>query len=183
MKKEPIAAILYYLAAILFFVAAAIDFLGQNDTAMGVTWLCLGSTMLCLGTVWLNKWKTMKITLNLEKLEETFSVCTVANYDKVDLEATYCFTGKTDTERSLVCPTDKIPPETLTREDSWKALRVQGTLDFSLIGILAEIANQLAKKDIGIFVISTYRTDYILVKAAQFDDAIGALTKAGHHVQ
>ena len=59
---------------------------------------------------------------------------------------------------------------------------IQGILDFSLIGILSEISTLLAKKSIGIFAISTYNTDYILMKEEQFENAVRILAEAGYRI-
>lgn len=64
----------------------------------------------------------------------------------VDLNREFCFIGKTDEEKSLVCLTKDVPPNVTEREDGWKAFRIQGILDFSLIGILSKISGLLAKK-------------------------------------
>ena len=82
----------------------------------------------------------------------------------------------TDQENSLVCPTEFMPDDMIEREDGWRAFRIQGILDFSLIGILAEISSMLADHKIGIFVISTYNTDYILTKAENFERAVRVLS-------
>lgn len=120
--------------------------------------------------------------MKIKILEEQFSVCKVADYSCVDLERAYCFTGSTDEEHSLVCLTGQVPENTLEREDGWRAFRVEGVLDFSLIGILSDIAGVLAEEKIGIFVVSTYNTDYILVKEENFDRAVKALRMRGRWV-
>ena len=92
------------------------------------------------------------------------------------------FLCQTDEEISLACRTEHVPEKTLSREDGWKAFRVDGPLDFSLIGILSNISTVLANAGIGIFVVSTYNTDYILVKAENAEKARTALEAAGHEV-
>ena len=69
------------------------------------------------------------------------------------------FTAKTDEENFLVCLTKDVPPNATERDDGWRTFRIQGTLDFSLIGILSEISGILADNKIGIFAVSTYNTD------------------------
>lgn len=71
----------------------------------------------------------------------------------------------------MVCQTQFVPVETISREDGWKAFRVVGELDFSLIGILSAISSKLADNQIGIFAISTFNTDYILVKKENWEKA------------
>ena len=124
----------------------------------------------------------MKTAIILEPLEIPFSVCKVTDYSGMDPEQPFVFTGRTDEERSLVCPTQNVPVNTTHREDGWRAFRISGELDFSLIGILAGITRVLADRGIGVFAVSTYNTDYILTKEADFDSAIGALEQSGYSV-
>ena len=70
----------------------------------------------------------------------------------------------------------------LACEDGWRAFRIEGQLDFSLVGILAPIATVLAEAKVGIFAVSTYNTDYVLVKEAQFAQAMDMLAEAGYTV-
>ncbi len=120
--------------------------------------------------------------MEIKKLDYDFSVCKVTNYSLVNFESEYCFVGKTDEENSLVCITDDVPVNVTVRDDGWKAFRIQGILDFSLIGILSKISTLLAENKIGIFAISTYNTDYILTKEENYNKAIDVLLKAGYHV-
>lgn len=120
--------------------------------------------------------------MDIKTIDFEFSVCKVMDYSMTDLEDEFCFTGKTDEERSLVCMTEKVPDNTIEREDGWKAFRLQGVLDFSLIGILANISTVLAENQIGIFAISTFNTDYIFTKGENYAGALEALSKAGYKV-
>ena len=117
--------------------------------------------------------------LRMVALEPDFSVCKVEDYSRLDLGQPFVFTGSTDEERSLVCPTAIVPQNTVERDDGWKALRIMGILDFSLIGILARISSVLAENRIGIFAVSTFNTDYVFVKKNDFDKSIKALEDAG----
>ena len=98
------------------------------------------------------------------------------------MQQPFVFTGSTDLEKSIVCPTDIVPKNTISREDGWRAVRICGELDFSLIGILAGIAQILAEKRIGIFAISTFSTDYVLTKEVEYEKAIHALKEAGYSI-
>lgn len=120
--------------------------------------------------------------MTLQVLAAGLSVCKVSDLSGVDLSGELYFLGKTDRELSLVCPTDRVPERTLAREDGWRALRVAGSLDFSLVGVLAGIAGILARNGISIFALSTYDTDYILTKEEQFERALTALQQAGYAV-
>ena len=75
-----------------------------------------------------------------------------------------------------------VPGHTLAREDGWRAFRIEGVLDFSLIGILAGISGILAENKIGIFVVSTYNTDYVLTKEESFERAMALLARHGYTV-
>ena len=120
--------------------------------------------------------------VKLKVLEPLFSVCRVDSAAEVDLSAEFCFVGKTDEELSLVCPQNRVPEHALAREDGWRAFRVEGVLDFSLTGILARLSSALAEAGIGLFAVSTYNTDYILVKREDLPRALEALRGAGCEV-
>ena len=89
-----------------------------------------------------------------------------------DLSAEFCFTGKTDEEYSLVCATGYVPANVIRRDDGWKGFRIQGILDFSLVGILSKIAALLTENSVPIFAVSPYNTDYVLTKAAHYKKAL-----------
>ena len=124
-----------------------------------------------------------KMELELEPLPAALSVCRVADYSGVRPDEPLCFTGSTDQEKSLVCPTALVPDNTTAREDGWRAFRVCGVLDFALTGILAGIAGILASHQIGIFAVSTYNTDYILTREENFCRALEALREAGYTIR
>lgn len=120
--------------------------------------------------------------VKIKKLEHNFSICKVEDFSMISLENEYCFIGKTDEEKSLVCLSENIPNNVTKRDDNWKAFRIEGILDFSLIGILAKISSLLAKNNIGIFVVSTYNTDYILTKSDDFLKALEILSNADYQI-
>ncbi len=111
-----------------------------------------------------------------------FSVCTVRDYSMVDLNAEYCFIGKTPEEKSLVCAAEAVPSNVVAREDGWKCLKVRGTLDFGLVGILSKLTGVLANCGIPVFAVSTFMTDYIFVKKENFQKAVGALQQSGYEI-
>lgn len=120
--------------------------------------------------------------MQIKAFDTPLSVCKVERREDIDLSREFTFAGVTDEELSLVCPTAHVPKRTIEREDGWRAMRIQGVLDFSLIGILAKVSAVLAEQGIGIFVVSTYNTDYVLVKEQSLDAALTALAKAGYQV-
>ncbi|WP_274954636.1 ACT domain-containing protein [Anaerostipes butyraticus] len=120
--------------------------------------------------------------MELKKLRHKFSVCKVEDYSMVDFNQEFCFTGRTEEENSLVCMTEHVPENATERDDGWRAFRIQGILDFSLIGILARIAGLLAQNEIGIFAVSTYNTDYILTKEENYEKALEILKQAGYQI-
>lgn len=120
--------------------------------------------------------------MELKKLEHILSVCKVADLAEINLASDFYFIGKTDEELSLVCRTQDAPEKALLRDDGWRGFRIQGVLDFSLIGILSGISGILAENKIGIFAVSTYNTDYILVKEDNYERALSVLASAGYTV-
>lgn len=120
--------------------------------------------------------------MELKVLEQRLTVCKVESLGDVDLSGEIVFIGKTDEELSLVCETAVVPLDTIAREDGWRAFRIEGVLDFSLTGILSRLVGILAEAGIGIFAVSTYNTDYVLVKEENLDRALDALEAAGYNV-
>lgn len=119
--------------------------------------------------------------LTLQILPQALTVCKLERLADFEPSGLF-FIGQTDAELSLVCETERTPGATLAREDGWRAMRVAGALDFSLTGILANLATVLAQAGIPIFAVSTYDTDYILVKEESLGRAEGALAEAGYKV-
>ena len=110
----------------------------------------------------------------IKKIHEEFSVCQVEDYSKVDLEAEYVFTGRTARD---------VPSNVINREDGWKGFRIEGVLDFSLIGILSQISGILADNGIPIYAMSTYNSDYILIKGNEdYEKALKALSDQGYEI-
>lgn len=120
--------------------------------------------------------------MDIKTIGADFTVCKLENLSAVDFSSEFCFIGKTDEELSFVCPTENMPDGATEREDGWKAFRLQGILDFSLIGILSKVAGLLADNGISIFAVSTFNTDYILVKAEHYGKALELLANAGNRI-
>jgi len=124
----------------------------------------------------------MKSQMELKKTEHNLTICKVRDISDINMAAEFYFIGKTDEEVSLVCRTEDTPVAAVERDDGWKGFRIQGTLDFSLIGILSKLSGILADHQISIFAVSTYNTDYILVKAENYDRALTILTSEGYTI-
>jgi len=123
-----------------------------------------------------------KLTLSL--VGDTFAI---ARMSPADDFPDWAFTGafasvtRTEDEVSIVCPEDSVPAGVM-HEGGWRCLGVIGELDFSLAGVISSLAGPLAAVAVPIFLISTYDSDYLLVKADRLERAVGALSEAGHTV-
>lgn len=122
--------------------------------------------------------------LNLQILPDQYAVHRFpagATIPELPLDGKLLSITSTPEELSIVCPASTQLRAQKT-ESGWSCLQVVGPLDFGLTGILAELAGILARAEIAIFAISTYDTDYILVKRENLDRARDALRDAGHEV-
>lgn len=93
----------------------------------------------------------------------------------------FCSATRTPHELSIVCEQARVPSD-VTMQGGWRALMVEGPLDFELTGVLASLATPLAAAGISIFAIATYETDYILIRDRDLHRAVIALRGAGHTV-
>ena len=118
----------------------------------------------------------------IKKIPDDFTVCKLKSVSGINFDLEFVFVGKTDEEISLVCPTSAVPDDTIEREDGWKAFRIEGVLDFSLVGILSRISSVLAQSGIGLFAVSTFNTDYILTKKENYEKALSLLSESGYTV-
>ena len=123
--------------------------------------------------------------LTLSVLPQRFAVCQLDADERIPLElfrAPFCSVTRTESELSIVVPAEMVPAH-WKAESGWRALMVQGPLDFSLIGILASLSRTLAQAGVSIFAISTYDTDYLLVREADLERAIAVLWEEGHVIE
>lgn len=125
----------------------------------------------------------MEKQLTLKVFEDILGICRLDRSDQVPdwAEGNFLSITRTSDELSIVCCQECIP-EKIKSEQGWRYFKVEGTLDFSLVGILSSLSGTLARQGISIFAISTYDTDYILVKEQELDRAVKALRLAGYHV-
>ena len=120
--------------------------------------------------------------MNLKKMPYGLTVCKLSDVKEINPNATFYFLSRTDEEISLVCKSEDVPLTAVEQEDGWKGFYIEGVLDFSLVGILSKLSGILAENGIGIFAVSTYNTDYILVKKENFDRAMKLLADAEYTV-
>ena len=122
--------------------------------------------------------------LSLKILPDRMAVCrlepTAPLPDWIDEPGFYSVT-RTEEELAIVCPETHLAPGT-TSEAGWRCFKVQGVLDFSEIGIIFSLTQPLAESDVSVFVISTFDTDYFMVKEEDLAKAIDALTAVGHQI-
>lgn len=126
-----------------------------------------------------------RLVLQLELLAERFAVLQLAP-DSAQPEwfkgVTFYSLTRTPDELSIVLPENTLP-EGMKAERGWRCLVVKGHLDFATVGVLASVSGPLAAAGIPLLVVSTYNTDYVLVKAACLESSIQVLRSAGHHVE
>ena len=122
------------------------------------------------------------VNLVLSVLSDTFIIHKLSpdvSIPEEILKSDYYSVSKTENELSVVC-SELIEVQTLQSSKGWKCIKVKGPLDFNLTGILAGISDILAQANISIFAISTFDTDYILVRSQDLSSAINKLRKAGY---
>lgn len=124
--------------------------------------------------------------MTLEWMPGLYTICQLADLSQVDWPTgrqmqpeDLFFLARTDEECSLVCPSGREPANAIAREPGWCAFRVSGPLDFGLVGIMSRLASALAAADVSIFAVSTFSTDYILVRETSRAAASAALSAAG----
>ena len=130
-------------------------------------------------------WLRFDTVLDLVVLPDDYAVCRLAAGEPVpdglDAKAGVVSVTWTATETSIICPSDQAPVDAVVNTP-WRCLRVNGPIDLALTGILAGLVNPLAEARVNIFAFSTHDTDYVLVPSVRLDEALAALTAAGHRV-
>ncbi len=119
--------------------------------------------------------------MNLQLLDPEFTIGKLSDFSKVDFQTDFTFLAKTDEEHSIVCPSGSLPENILEAQSGFRAFRIDGILDLSMVGVLSRIASCLADHRIAIFVVSTFDTDIILVKSQQLADTMHVLAENGYH--
>ncbi len=124
------------------------------------------------------------MALQLQVLPEVLAVCRLEPAEALPgwaAQGAFWCVARTPDELSVVCEQAHVPGG-IRAEGGWRALKVLGPLDFALTGILAGLANALAQAGVSIFALSTFDTDYILVKEGSLGAAIAALRGQGHSI-
>ena len=123
--------------------------------------------------------------MNLTLLQGRFSVCRLPPQAAVpewaSLKGTFGSITRTSDELSIVCA-ESIVPEGVKQESGWRVLKIEGPLDFGLTGILVSVVDPLNKVGISILAVSTFDTDYVMVKDQKVEKALKVLKAAGHTV-
>ncbi|HEX2183402.1 MAG TPA: ACT domain-containing protein [Rubrobacteraceae bacterium] len=124
------------------------------------------------------------VPLRLSVLAGRLAICRLDADSQLPAWATaaplFSVTGTAD-ELSVVCAEERVPVGTVC-ERGWRAMKVEGPLEFGLTGVLFSVAAPLAESEVGILAIATYETDYVLVQEAQLDLAARALRERGHEI-
>ena len=146
---------------------------------------CLWTAVIMSGTM-LAQTPAKEWHLNLLLLKDKFSVCRLAPGEKAPAWAMsggeFTSVTRTADELSVVCPEGAAPKGTKC-ESAWRLFKIEGPLDFALTGILVAVGKPLADAGVSIFAVSTYDTDYVMVKEQNVEKAVRALAVAGHHVK
>ena len=122
--------------------------------------------------------------LNLATVKETMAICRMEPHECVPVwvtESPFYAITKTDDELSLVCPQHKVPRK-VEADRNWRCLKIQGPMALSQTGVLASLTGPLADARVSVFVISTFDTDYLLIKKKNLLRAIEILRRSGHFV-
>jgi uncharacterized protein len=134
--------------------------------------------------VGLGRLGTLALTLVLQ--DDVLAVCRLSQQAEVPewaMRDGFCSITRTSDELSIVCRDDgRVPPD-LKCEKGWRLFRVAGTQAFTLTGVLSSVLQPLAEAGISIFAVSTFDTDYVMVKAEALSQAIQTLREAGHTVE
>lgn len=115
----------------------------------------------------------------LQVIEKDFSIFKVKHMNEEMLHHEYVFVGKTDTELSIICESQYVIEDAVLVENGWGCFRIAEDASFEKYGMIAFLANIIAKQKTAILAVATYDTDYIFVKKDKFEDVIHALKENG----
>jgi len=117
--------------------------------------------------------------MDLQMLNKKFVICQVEDFRNINFEEDYMFTAKTEEEYSIICPEAIAPKECIKIEYGWKCFKIAEDAAFEKYGMIAFLADIIAKQETGILVVATFDTDYILIKEEKMEQVKNALIEAG----
>lgn len=123
--------------------------------------------------------------LHLVELPDTLAVCRISLDSELEmwfLSEPFFVMLRGDDTLTIVCSQERVPQE-VQQERGWRALKIEGSFDFAETGILESVLKPLAEAGLGIFAVSSFETDYVLVKERDFEVARRLLEESGHDVQ
>ena len=121
----------------------------------------------------------------LTLLPDTFAVCRLEPQDAIPawaMAGSFSSITRTTEELSIVCD-QAVVPDGVRCERDWRCFKLAGPIPFTMVGVLASLVTPLADAGISVFAISTFDTDYVLVKEAEYQTAVASLRRAGHSVE
>jgi hypothetical protein len=122
--------------------------------------------------------------MQLSLLDKIFGICVFANNIPIPewaATASLCSITRTGKELTVVCPQNIIPAD-IEHDREWRCFRIDGSFDLEQIGVISSLAAPLAQAGISIYVVSSYDTDYILVKDEKVEQVIAVLSRDGHSI-
>lgn len=153
-------------------------------SSTNILWTKIGLCFYSIDKIRKDEMIMSKKILTMKLLKNKYGVCRLNKTELIPewaQKSDFFAITRTMDELSIVCNEESIPNGTKCEND-WRILKVEGPLDFSLVGILSKISTILAHNTISIFAVSTYDTDYILVKDKDINNAIEALIKENYEV-
>ena len=123
--------------------------------------------------------------LSLATMKETMAICRMEPHEGIPawiVESPFFAVTRTEDELSLVCPEQRVPRK-IKSNRGWCCLKIQGPIALSETGVLASLTGPLAKAGISVFVVSTFDTDYLLIKKKNLVRATGVLRQSGHDLR
>ncbi len=118
-------------------------------------------------------------SMDLKMVKGTFAVCKVHEIDSELLKKEYVFIANTDSERSIICPQELVPSDSIVVEYGWECFKIAEDASFSKYGMIAFLSEIIASLKTSILVVGTYDTDYIFIKEERMPEVIDALKENG----
>ncbi len=120
--------------------------------------------------------------MKIKVLEQEFVICKIESFEEVSIHDEFCFISKTNDEISLVCTSRYIPNKVTNIQKGYRAFRFEEELNFNAIGTIAKVTSLLSLNEIQLLVISTFNTDYFLIKNTKLNKALDILSANNYSV-